>query len=220
MLQLSHDGDSRETVFIISRALNETSINIRWCLNEDCKKRFELFIEAGVQADLQLRNKILENIKSRDKELEIEKRMLKSLDKLAAKSGFTWEKIPPKAKLPDFFQRVKALGDEHLYLAMQRFPSQSVHGNWSDLVTHYLLEEKGELIPRDKTLRTPDTLYLFPALLQLEALMAASKHCLVGEDVQKLFDEYFSKARNDVLAMIQDSAGDDFISAGTKGDIT
>ena len=87
LMELSRDGDSRETVFIICRAISETAINVRWCLNKDCESRFRLFIEAGVQADLELRKQILTNVKERGSELLLEKRMLKSLDSLAEKSG-------------------------------------------------------------------------------------------------------------------------------------
>jgi hypothetical protein len=91
VIQLSHDGDSLETVLILNRSIMESAINLRWCIHKDPPKRFYRFLEAGVQADLELRNNILANTSKTRQELLIEQRMLKSIDKLANKCGFKWE---------------------------------------------------------------------------------------------------------------------------------
>ena len=213
VVELSHDGDSRETVCILNRSITESAVKLRWCLNTDQKERLKLFVHSGVQADLQLRNKILKNISENNEKMLIEARMLRSLDRLARNSGFLWDEVSPKAKLPKFDKMLEDIGLSELYLVMQKFPSQSVHGAWSDLVMNYLYEKNGELYPRDKTLEVPDVMFLFPAMIILETLTACSRYCISDINVQKAFLNYFEEARDNTLWMIKDSATDEFISA-------
>ena len=126
---LSHEGRFGETTIILDRCICESAIKILWLCQSDNLEDFTRYLADGLKADLELKAKILSNVKSRDgKLLVIEERMLASIENYIKSSGLSEEKINSTKKLPDMASMIDSLGaDRLLYIVSQKMDSHHIH---------------------------------------------------------------------------------------------
>jgi hypothetical protein len=141
----------REIADVILRPLFENIINLSFLLKHDGTEMIEEYIEYSLRTEKRLLVDIEENIKDRDYELPIEKRMKTSIMHAFEKSGIPPERVDEKSFRTwggNIRKRSKAVGMEDAYLALMSLPSHPVHGNWQDLITHHLGYENGAFYPK------------------------------------------------------------------------
>ena len=152
---LSSEGKFGETTTIIDRCILESAINVRWICKYSKEHSFERYLASSFKADLELEKNIQENIETREgKTLEIENRMLDSINRCINLSELNRNNFCDYPKFPTFETRIKQVHNENdnlSYTVVQRIGSHHIHGTWTSLLTHYLDEEDGEFYPRDHT---------------------------------------------------------------------
>lgn len=172
-IALSHSGLHAETLRILERCITESAINVLWLCHKDDPSLFDRYLADGTKNDLELRTVILENVGRRNgKQLVIEERMLRSIDRLVRSTGLIGEEIVEIPGLPNFKQRLESLDfDEYHYLAFQKMGSHSIHGTWPDLLTYYLEWDEGERFsPSDHDARPHENQYISISFLVLDAI--------------------------------------------------
>jgi hypothetical protein len=98
--------------------------------------------------------------------------MLRATGNSLRESGMSEEDIRVQPRLPDMLQMLQQLGyDRAYYVGVQRMPSHSIHGNWSDLVTGYLDLRSDPVRPRATHSAPHPGQYIGIALVVLGALI-------------------------------------------------
>lgn len=164
VLQLVSTADRGEVVMALNRSILESATNLRFLLLKNETKLYDDFVRSGLGPERELYDVIQVNIKNRGGDvLPIEERMLKSIERACSLAGLKIEEINPKVRDwgGNLKERLKALGEEELYLSTQRIPSHAVHGTWVDLILHHLQEGEGGFAP-DPDWSPVDSRFLCP----------------------------------------------------------
>lgn len=131
----------RETTFIFGRLAFECIVNIMYLIENDDDEVTKSYIEYSMRHEKKLRDTIINNIQARGGEaLNIEGRMLRSIESSAKRSGVDLDKITNQKNWAgkNLFEKAKSVGLENAYLGAFAGPSHSVHGNWQDLLEYHL----------------------------------------------------------------------------------
>jgi hypothetical protein len=169
VMQLVSTADRGEVVMALNRSIAESAANLRFLLLKNEGKFYDEFIRVSLGPERELYDLIQDNIKTRGGEvLPIEERMLKSIDRACGLAGLKIEEIDPKFRNwgGGLRERLKALGEESLYLSIQRIPSHAVHGTWVDLILHHLQEKEGGFTP-DPSWSAVDSRLLCPPCIKI-----------------------------------------------------
>ena len=99
IVKLSAGAEHGETVRVLSRCVLESSIDLRYLLQEGNEEElFDQFVMVGLRGERLLYEAVRANIESRGGEtLAIEARMLASIETTCAKSGLSIEEVNPRA---------------------------------------------------------------------------------------------------------------------------
>jgi len=164
--KLSCEGKNCEVVQSLVRSVVETSVNIRFLIQQSDPALDDKFIRTGLSAERALYDLVQRNVQQRGgKVLPVERRMLDSLDYACRSSGVTMDELSPKFEdwgpPGGFRKRLELLGLADLYVGAFRMGSHSVHGTWTDLL-YYQLEPKdgGFVVRHDST--PADAMIFFP----------------------------------------------------------
>jgi hypothetical protein len=173
-ISLSHTGYYGDTVSILNRCIYESAIKLMWlCYSKD-EDKFNIFISDGLRTEIELKNKINDNISKRSNDIKIiEKRMLDSIEKTIKISGLTESQARSTKKLPDLATMIDMIyGDRLLYITGQKIGSHFIHGTFVNLLQYYLVEENGIYVPRDHNCKIKPEHFIFTSRFVLEAIIA------------------------------------------------
>lgn len=172
---LSYEGIFGETTALIDRCIFESCVKITWLCEHESVDRFDRFLADGLKTELELKAKIKAIVVSRSGQiLEIEKRMLASIDRHIASSELSENQIASSKKMPYMAAMMEGLDQDRLmYIVGQRIGSHHVHGTWPSLLLHYLEDDgEGMLRPRDHDCPTHVDQYVFVPMMVLGAMNA------------------------------------------------
>lgn len=136
------NGERADLMWVVLRMASECAINLRFLI-----KGGEPVIDDYVRYSLQREWALLAEIEAnvlerRGEELPIERRMKNSIMRTLRLSEVDPQNRPPKPIRhwggKDLRQRAASLDIETAYRAVFGGPSESVHGNWGDLLRHHL----------------------------------------------------------------------------------
>ncbi len=200
-----------ETTRLIDRCISESAIKIQWlCCNDD-PDCFVQYLADGLKKDLILKTQIEKNIANRNSEiLEIEKRMLKSIQKCVVLSQLSEEEVNKAKKIPDLAKMFEDLGMPTIsYTAIQRMGSHSIHGTWTDLILTYLTydDEQG-FSPRDHNCETQDVQFVQIIHLVLDAIKGFICYTLLDQTAIKHFlnvCDHVEKKMQEIQNLVWDS---------------
>jgi hypothetical protein len=165
VVQMTSTAERGDVVMALNRSILETAVNLRFLVLKNEERFFDQFVRLSLGPERELYDAIQSNIQKRDdkKVLPIEKRMLASIDRACRLSGVKIEDVATKAGDwgGGMRERLRAMGEEDRYFAVQRLPSHAVHGTWVDLILHHLEEAPGGFIP-DPTWSHSDARLLTP----------------------------------------------------------
>jgi hypothetical protein len=172
--QLSAEGDRAEIVHALNRSMMESAINLEFLVRTNDDKFFDQFVRFSLGPERELYDIIQANVAARGGEvLPIEERMVHSIDDVCRVSRVTIKEVD--RKYGDWGggirERLKALGKEGRYVAMQRILSHAVHGTWVDLYKNHLeYDSKTDVFRPEPRFKFVDERVLGPiALFVLEA---------------------------------------------------
>jgi hypothetical protein len=129
---LSHKGNFGESTSILDRCIFESCVILSWLCNSNIGDKFERYIASGLKTELELKSEVIKSVEARNGVvLNIEKRMLHSVNECLSEAGFDDEKIKNTKCLPDLAAMLNSLGHQRLsYTTGQRIGSHHVHGTW------------------------------------------------------------------------------------------
>ncbi len=172
--QLLATAERGKVVMALHRSVMESAINLRFLLFKNDNEVYQQFVQSSLAPERELVDRIQENIGKREKHeiWPIENRMLDSIQSTCRLSGVRIEDIGPRRGqwAGGMKERLKALGEEELYLFAERLPSHAVHGTWVDLLLHHLEPKNGGFMPdpswspTDPRLVCPVCLLILPVL--------------------------------------------------------
>lgn len=176
--QLISSADRGEVVVALERSILESAVNLRFLILNNDASTYEQFIRSGLGPERELFDVIQQNIQKRGGEvLPIEDRMLKSIDRSCSLGALKIQEISPKFENwgGGLKKRLEALGEEYLYLTIQRIPSHAIHGSWVDLILYHLEEKDHGFAPNPSWSRVDPRLLCPPCLLVLDAARSYTK---------------------------------------------
>ena len=172
---------------ILSRCRMESVINLKYLIKNNTEETFKNFIYS-----LHTENKFLdcieENIKERGYETPIENRMIKSIKKSFDKAGLEIKDLGPKKVYwgGSILKKFKELNMEKFYISYE-LQCHAIHGNWQDLVQHYLVEfDDGYEIDFDWTVPRPQV--LIPEVIIMADICMDYLQCQFADYSEDLID--------------------------------
>ncbi len=132
-----------ELAILFMRLVFESLINIQFLIKEFSPQLVDSYVGVSLRHERRLRDKIRLNIAERGGLIEpIEDRMFKSIERTARVAGLSLDAVDLKKPRDwgskNIFEKARAVGLDHAYLAAIGGGSNSIHGNWQDLTGHHL----------------------------------------------------------------------------------
>lgn len=136
------NAERADLMWVVLRMVSECAINLRF-LTKGGETVINDYVTYSLQREWRLLDELETNIGRRGgTELPIERRMRRSIMRTFERSEVDPKNRPPKPIRHwggmDVKQRAVALDMERAYMAVFSGPSESVHGNWGDLLRHHL----------------------------------------------------------------------------------
>lgn len=208
---LSHEGLFGETTNIIDRCITESATKVKWLTHHKKEDYFSRLLSEGLKTEIEFKAEIQAAIGERGELLQIEKRMLDSIQNHIKSSGLSESEIAASKKLPDMAAMLNSLGENRLmYIVAQRIGSHHIHGTWPSLRLHYLEDEDGVLRPRDHNCETHVNQYVFVPLLVLEAMNSFIEYiCDDSSDIDA-FQRLPNAIMEEIMKINLEVIGDDF----------
>lgn len=132
----------RETSFVFARLAFECIVNTLFLIENNAPQLARSYVNHSMRYERRLRKRVRENIERRGgKVLDIERRMLASIERSAEHSGIDLDAPDERDKNwggKNLFQKAESVGLGDAYLGAFAGPSHSVHGNWQDLLEYHL----------------------------------------------------------------------------------
>ena len=172
VVKLSADIEHGEAVQALNRGIIESAVNLRYLLNMDDDEIYDRFVKTSLSAERRLYDIIGSNIENRGGgQFVIEKIMLDSIAEVCQQSGVKIEEVDSRNRSwgDNFYEKLKALGMEHGYVALYMIPSHAVHGTWVDLGKNHLLPKDDGFEPNYDHLNTDGELLSPIAIFAVEA---------------------------------------------------
>jgi hypothetical protein len=212
-MALSHEGMKGESTAIIDRAILESAIKLSWLCSGKHADVFERYLADGLKKELEFKSAINKAIHARGGQvLNIEKRMLDSIQKQLRQSTMTEERVAAALRLPDLASMMFDLGLDRLqYVAWQKLGSHHVHGTWPSLVLHYLKEtEDGRWQVNGAPCPIHQNQYFHIAMMVLEAMRSFGRFVVSNpEECHRLLTVVDATAA-EIVKIIEVADGNDF----------
>jgi hypothetical protein len=205
-LCLASDNRHDEVIGIINRSLHETAIKLMWLCQSRTSDRFRRFLSDGLKGDLELQGHIRKNILIRGFKIELESRMLRSIQNSISTSQMRVKSIRSTKKLPDLATMMKQAGlDDLNYVIVQRIGSHYVHGTWTGLLVQSLEPDKdGNPILKDRFNPPHPNQLMHSSLLLLLALRSFLSFAIKPAqraEVVTIVNRYISELQRQNLVM-------------------
>jgi hypothetical protein len=212
---LSHDGLFGETTSILDRCIFESAIKIIWLSVRRDEECFRRFIADGLKTEVEFKTLIGQMVSERaGVELEIESRMLESINNYITSTGLSEEEITKSKKLPDLASMINSIGgNRFLYIAGQKMGSHHIHGTWPSLRFHYLDEHDGFLAPRDHDCPTHVNQYAYISIFLIHAMRAFIEYVCIGQEDAQVFADRFDSIEKEIRNLYSEVVGNDFEEA-------
>jgi hypothetical protein len=153
-----------EICYILSRSLIETYINIKYFLKFNDKNTLSHYIKNSLKIEKRLLDRIRGKISENGEYLHIEKRMIDSIQRTFAASGFNEDEISNSSKWEEKIKkRLNEIISPDVYFIYE-ISSHFVHGNWQDLISHHLIAENEGFFPNPEW-TYPSSKLIFPYIM-------------------------------------------------------
>jgi Family of unknown function (DUF5677) len=212
-IALSHNGMFGETTSIIDRSIFESSVKLAWLCQKQDTDSFERFLADGMKTEFELKTEIEKTIQQRGGVvLQIEARILKSIQRSVVSSTLSEEQITKAKKLPDMASMIENLGRTRLfYISGQKIGSQHVHGSWHSLRRHYLKKNSdGFWSPSEHEQETHQNQFLYIPHVLLDAMKSHINFCISDPAVKSETIRLFDDVTAEINRIIQATDGYDF----------
>ncbi len=182
-----HTPYCADMVFALNRFITESATGLRFLVVKNEDRFFDQFVRFSLSPERELYDLIQKNVTERGGDTwAIERRMLKSIEKLCRLSGVDVSSVKPKASNWDggLRNRLIAIGEGDTYAMQQRLPSHAVHGTWVDLIHDHLTPVGNKGFRPNPDQKRVDTRLMLPVCVP--ALTAA--HAYVETFIPPLYE--------------------------------
>ena len=210
---LSHEGRFGESTSILDRCIFERCVILSWLCNSKIEDKFERYIASGLKTELELKSEVQKSVEARNGVvLNIEKRMLNSVEGCLSEAGFDEEKIQNTKGLPDLAAMLDSLGHQRFsYTTGQRIGSHHVHGTWVGLRNHYIEIDVSGIYRTRQESETHINQYVYITYIVLESLSNFVNYVFVShEDEKKVIFQLFKDTAEEITKLNNEIIGTDF----------
>jgi hypothetical protein len=178
----------------ISRDAIETVANLVYLMGDDGSgARYDQYVMNSLVAEREVLQDIARNVGARDEEvLDIEQRMMRSIEKTAKAAGVNdVAALPGRRHIgwPKVEDRVKLLGP-NAYVGY-RMGSSQTHGDWTDLYRNHLTFEDGEFAPSMNAFHPRPQVPLMFVILAVRFVGGNLDHFIEDEDMVEAMASQF-----------------------------
>lgn len=216
---LSHEGKFGESTSILDRCIFESCVILSWLCNSNIVDKFERYIASGLRTELELKSEIQKSIEKRGGTvLNIENRMLNSVNDCLSEAGFDDDKIKNTKGLPDLAAMLTSIGHQRFsYTAGQRIGSHHVHGTWVGLRNHYIVLDEKSVYRTKQSTDTHINQYVYITYIVLEALSDFVNFVFESDDEGKeTILNLFEDTAEEITKLNIEAVGFDFDSANSQ----
>ncbi len=135
-----------EILMILLRCYIETYVNIKYFISTDNTVK-EAYIKDSLSNEVKFSETIKTNITNRDGNiLDIEKRMIDSINKAFSISGYQDKKVSRNYQWKSIKERVKIVVNDKdtFYNGLIGMSSHSIHGKWQDILKYNLFLKEND----------------------------------------------------------------------------
>lgn len=171
----SQSSDHGDVVLALNRSIAESASNLRFLIGKNEERVYEQFARSSLSPEREAYDVVQKNIAERGGSAwAIERRMLRSIDRVCRLTGVDISEVPPKSGPwgGGLRNRLIFLKEDRQYAFQQRIASHAVHGNWVDLLLHHLTTVDNGFRPDPHSLPVDTRLLLPPCTIALEASLA------------------------------------------------
>lgn len=220
ILRVGRGGAGGETIAILVRCVGESALTLQWvCANAE--EGFSHYLASGLRTDLYLRELVTNNVQGREgSALPIETRILDSIERCFAAAGVTETAVRESSSIPNLEVMCSQLGyGDRLYVGLQRMGSHAVHGTWTDLLLHYVEEDRdGMFRLRDSDESATDYIQLLlPSILVLDALGAYVTFLIQDASLRSEMHRVLSERKHAILEL-NNARPEDFLLPDAMGE--
>ena len=213
---LSHNGHFGETTAILDRCIFESCLKINWLCHKGSDESFQRYLASGLKTEIEFEKEIAGITSEREgsKILNIEKRMLSSIERFISASGLSRKEINKAKKLPDVSAMLRELDHDRLtYVIAQGMGSHHVHGTWSSLLLHYLkVNDDGSFSLRDRDCETNPDQFVMTPIDVLGAVRSFIVYLIEAKEAETTVN-LLDFIRGKILEINNEMVGSDFQSA-------
>ncbi len=220
-IALSHEGRFGETTAIIDRCIFESALNVSWLCTNSRDEKFKQYFATSLKVDIEFRDQIESNIKTRGEILPIERRMIHSIEGKIVSSELSEEQIRQSKKMPPVDAIMRELNLDRIhYVVSQKIGSHHVHGTWSSLLFHYLEEENANPLTfriRDHDCATHINQFMYVCQNVLQALRAYIQYALEDGEESSAFLLLFGATESDIMNIYQEAIAVEDLKRNAEG---
>lgn len=202
-----------ETTMLIDRCIFESTVKISWLCHKGNAESFDRLIADGLKTEIALKERINRNIQERGGQvMEIENRMLLSIERMFESSGLSEAKIGESKKLQDLATMIEDLGHHRtIYVSGQKMGSHHIHGTWPSLLSYYLISnDAGVYGPRDHDCPTHVNQFILVPLFVLSSIEAFIRFVFINQEEANSFLEFIDSVREEIIELHREAAVGDF----------
>ena len=210
---LSHKGGFGESTSILDRSIFESCVVLSWLCKSNKEDRFDRYIASGLKTQIELKTQLEKAIDARGGvKLNIEVRMLQSVEGCLDEAGFDENKIKLTKGLPDLASMIEYLGHQRFsYTAGQRISSHHVHGTWVGLRNHYIELADNGVYHTKLSSQTHVNQYVYIAYVVLDALRYFVNYVFVSCETEKeTLLNLFKDTANEISGINDEIIGSDY----------
>lgn len=210
---LSHKGGFGESTSILDRSIFESCVVLSWLCKSTKEDRFDRYIASGLKTQIELKTQLEKAIDARGGvKLNIEARMLQSVEGCLDEAGFDENKIKLTKGLPDLASMLEYLGHQRFsYTAGQRISSHHVHGTWVGLRNHYIELADNGVYHTKLSSPTHVNQYVYIAYVVLDALRYFVNYVFVSCETEKeTLLNLFKDTANEISGINDEIIGSDY----------
>lgn len=210
---LSHKGGFGESTSILDRSIFESCVVLIWLCKSTEEDRFDRYIAPGLKTQIELKTQLEKAIDARGGvKLNIEARMLQSVEGCLDEAGFDENKIKLTKGLPDLASMLEYLGQQRfVYTAGQRISSDHVHGTWVGLRNHYIELADNGVYHTKLSSPTHVNQYVYIAYVVLDALRYFVNYVFVSCETEKeTLLNLFNNTANEISGINDEIIGSDY----------
>lgn len=210
---LSHKGNFGESTSILDRCIFESCVVLIWLCNSKIKDKFERYIASGLKTELELKSEVQKSIKARNGVvLNIEKRMLNSVEECLSEADFDEEKIKNTKALPDIASMLDSIGHQRIsYTTGQKIGSHHVHGTWVGLRNHYIELAKDGTYRTKQASETHINQYVYITYIVLQSLSNFVNYVFDSHEYEKgCVLKLFEDTAEEITKLNKEIIGADF----------